>query len=245
MLRQSSCISLSSQRTLRDYTHYVSMQVVFSTEVDQLLIKSVNLSIERNRYVALVMDEVHIRDDLVYDKHNRKFVWFVNLSGTNNCLLDFKSSLMGSTTHRQLAKSMLVLIVRGLFARINFPYSQFACNTLTGELLVDPVCEALSHLERQEIHVMALTCDRASTNRRLWKIHSQEERFTYKVPNIFAADGPRSVYFSSHPPHLVKTARNCWWKSKRNLSVRIFVNVFVTIPTVYFLWYYYYTNLSL
>ena len=39
---------------------------------------------------------------------------------------------------------------------------------------------------------MALTCDGASTNRRLWKIHNQEE-LTYKVPNIFAADGPRSL----------------------------------------------------
>ena len=90
------------------------------------------------------MDEVHVQDDLVYDKHNGKLVGFMNLGETNNCLLDFESSLTGCVTDHQLAKSMLVLMVRGLFAHLNFPYAQFACHTLTGELLVDPVWEAIS-----------------------------------------------------------------------------------------------------
>ena len=95
----------------------------------------------------------------------------MNLGGMKNCLLEFKSSLVDSTTHRQLAKCFL--------ARINLPYSQFACHTLTGELLIDPVWEVTSRLERRGICVMALICDGASTNHRLWKIHGQEEGLTY------------------------------------------------------------------
>lgn len=136
---------------------------------------------------------------------------------TNNHLLDLEIS--ESRSNREVAKSMLVLMVRGLFLRINFPYAQFACSTLTGELLVDPVWEAISRLERQGIRVMALTCDGASTNRRLWKLHSEQKSMVYKVPNVFAVDGPRSLYFISVPPHLLKTARNCWCNPKRQLWV--------------------------
>lgn len=41
----------------------------------------------------------------------------------------------------------------------------------------------------------------------------------FKVPNIFARDGPRPLFFFSDPPHLLKTVRNCWWNPKRQLWV--------------------------
>ena len=36
------------------------------------------------RYVGLIMDEVHIKDDLVYDNHSGTLVGFVNLGDTNS-----------------------------------------------------------------------------------------------------------------------------------------------------------------
>ena len=106
------------------------------------------------------MDEMHIKDNLVYDKIDGKLVGFIDLGETNNHLLDLETT----STERKLATSMLVLMVRGIFGPINFPYAQFACESLTGELMIDPVWEAVSRLERQGIRVMALTCDGASTN---------------------------------------------------------------------------------
>ena len=218
VLRKSGCISLPSQRTLRDYTHYVSTKIGFCIEVDQMLVSALDMSVERNRYVALAMDEVHIRDGLVYDKHEGQIIGFVDLGETNNHLLDLARS-EDADADRQLAKTMLVLMVRGLFVHVNYPYAQFACHTLSGDLLVDPVWEAISRLERQGIRVMALVCDGASTNRKLWKLHSTEKGLVYKVPNIFAPDKPRSLYFIADPPHLLKTIRNAWWSPKRLLWV--------------------------
>lgn len=101
---------------------------------------------------------------------------------------------------------MLVLMVWGLFSFFNFPYAQFACHSLTGgELLVDPVWKVISQLERQAIHILALTCDGASTNRRLWKIHSKNEGMIYKVDIVFVRDSPRPLFFICDPPHLLKT----------------------------------------
>ena len=69
------------------------------------------------------MDEVHIKDDLVYDKHEGTLIGFVNLGETNNNLLDFEASLSGESLQSSLATSMLVLMVRGLLCKLNFPYA--------------------------------------------------------------------------------------------------------------------------
>jgi len=219
LLRKTGCIKLPSQRTLRDYTHYIPSTIGFSAEIDQELYDIAFLSNELNRYVILILDEIHIKTDLVYDKHQGSLIGFVDLGNTNNKLLEFENGLGEEKNQPQLASSMLVLMVRGIFQKLNFPYAQFACNNLSGDLMFDPVWEAISRLERLGFRVLGVTCDGASPNRRLWKLHSAKDEMIHKVPNIFARDGPRSLYFISDPPHLLKTIRNSWNNSKRKLWV--------------------------
>ena len=51
--------------------------------------------------------------------------------------------------------------------------------------------------------------DGASVNRSFVKLHQHSTEMLYKVPNPYAED-KRPLYFISDPPHLIKTARNCW-----------------------------------
>ena len=53
----------------------------------------------------------------------------------------------------EIAKTMMVFMVRGLFTRLRFPYAQFPCRSVTGELLYDPFWEAVLRLERMELKV--------------------------------------------------------------------------------------------
>ena len=71
MLRESGAIRLPSQRTLRDYTYYTKATTGFSDEVDRQLMEAAKIHScpEREKYVLTSMDEMHIREDLVYDKH--------------------------------------------------------------------------------------------------------------------------------------------------------------------------------
>lgn len=71
MLRESEVIELPSQRTLRDYTYHTKATVGFSNDVDQQLMDLANISAcpEREKYVVILMDEMHVKEDLVYDKH--------------------------------------------------------------------------------------------------------------------------------------------------------------------------------
>jgi len=123
MLRESGCICLPSQRTLRDYTHYIPTRVGFSHEVDQQLMDMVDFSKERNSYVGLILDEVHIKD-LIYDKNEGTLIGFSNLGKINNHLTNNLNGELQSIS--DIAGTMLVIMVRGLVSKLNFPYAQFA-----------------------------------------------------------------------------------------------------------------------
>ncbi len=87
-LRDSGCLVLPSQRTLRDYSNAVKAEAGFSSDVDWQLLQAAKLSMSKSYHalVILLLDEMHIREELVYDKHSGKLVGFVDLGDMNNHL---------------------------------------------------------------------------------------------------------------------------------------------------------------
>ena len=99
---------------------------------------------EWHKLVILLLDEMHIREDLVYDKHTGKMIGFTNLGDINNHLLAFEHSMEGNKHEENvLAKSMMVFMVRGLFTPLRFTYVQFPCSKVTGDLLFHPFWQAV------------------------------------------------------------------------------------------------------
>ena len=66
---------------------------------------------------------------------------------------------------------MLVLMVRGLFSGLQFPYAQFACLSVTAVQMFHVFWKAVARLERIGLKVLGLTCDGLSANRRLFRLH--------------------------------------------------------------------------
>ena len=64
---------------------------------------------------------MHIKEDLVYDKHSDSLIGFANVGDMNNLLNDENPE-----TTPSIASTKLVLMVRGLVSDLNFPYVQFA-----------------------------------------------------------------------------------------------------------------------
>ena len=168
-------IKLPSQRTLRDYTHYINAATGFSDEVDQQLYQTANLEQcgEHEKYISIIFDEMYIKEDLVFDKHTHALIGFTNLGDTNRHLLKFEESLASDSTQlAPLAKTVLVLMVRGLCSALEFPYVQFACSSVKGDLLFQPFWESVRRLEYLGLKVLATTADGASSNRRFFRLHS-------------------------------------------------------------------------
>eukprot|EP00731_Ephydatia_muelleri_P018846 Em0011g886a len=208
-MRRSGILKLPTQRTLKDYTYFTSTTIGFSVEVDRQLMDAAKLSscAEYEKCVILVMDEVHIKEDLVFDKRNGNLLGFTSLGDINDKLMGLEQFVAGEET-KDLATSMLVIMVRGLFNRFCFPYAQFATTSLTGDQLIDPIWSAVARLERCGFNVLGITADGASSNRRFFKIHEKQSHLDTKIVNPHAPE--RSIFFFSDPPHLIKTVRNCW-----------------------------------
>ena len=51
----------------------------FSVQVDEMLLDIANLEQDVNRYVFLIMDEVHIKQDLIFDKHFKNLYKIPNI----------------------------------------------------------------------------------------------------------------------------------------------------------------------
>ena len=57
---------------------------------------------------------------------------------------------------RVLAKSMMVMMMRGLFTSLKFAHVHFPCERLTGDLLFHPFWQIVYHLERMGLKVMEI-----------------------------------------------------------------------------------------
>lgn len=71
VLRKSGVLTLPSQRTLRDYTYHTEAAPGFSLSVDKQIMDAADIvsCTERDKHVVIILDEMHIRENLVYDKH--------------------------------------------------------------------------------------------------------------------------------------------------------------------------------
>lgn len=147
---------LPSQRTLRDYTHYCKGDPGFSTAVDEQLICSsyLNSLEEWQKCVIILIDEMHVKKNLVYEKHSGN-IRFTNLGDVNEELLCLEQECEHGGYKRSLAQSMVTFMVRGIFTSLKFPYAHFPCKNLTGDVLFNPFWEAVYRLERCGFKVSA------------------------------------------------------------------------------------------
>ena len=65
-LRSSGLLKLPSEKTLRDYTHWMKARPGFQVEVDRQLIEEAKLTSipDFQKYVCVVFDEVKIKEGL-------------------------------------------------------------------------------------------------------------------------------------------------------------------------------------
>ena len=224
-------LTLPCGRTLQDYTHFIKAGVGVQPEVTNQLLKEANVKQEYQAYVAVMFDEMKIKEGLVYDKNECRIIGFIDLGPVNNAFASFERTLdeSGSRT-APIAKQILVFMVRGIFMKLKFPYAQFPTSGVSGSSLFFLAWEVVRNLEVAGFKVVSLTGDGASPNRRFFQLHYRacglsRSDCVHKVLNPYSKE-KRYIYFFSDVPHLMKTVRNCWSNScghshKRSLWVGV------------------------
>ena len=91
-LRNSGLFHLPSDRTLRDYRHFVPSSIGFSKELDQQLIQQVisQKPEQLAKYVGIVLDQMCIKESLVFDKHTGSLTGYADLGEVNNLFTELE-----------------------------------------------------------------------------------------------------------------------------------------------------------
>ena len=85
------------------------------------------------KYVTVVLDEMYIKEGLVFDKGTGSLISYQDLGDVNNIIHDAESCLKTpDNSHRPLAKVILVFMIRGLFPPVKYPYAQFPVASTNG-----------------------------------------------------------------------------------------------------------------
>lgn len=214
-IRDAGFITLPSNRTLFDYSHYIRSDLGFNADVLKMLKEEAEkldmYKEEWRKYVGVLFDEIRIKEDLVYNKVSGELIGYCNLDSVGNTLMNIENEM--ANKENSVAKYVLVLMVRGVTTSLKFPLAAFATQSISADFLYPIVWTAISLLEvHLKLPVLFLTCDGASANRKFFSIH--------RLPgfdNINFSENPfdrnRKIFFISDVPHLLKTARNCFSNS--------------------------------
>ena len=143
VMRESG-LKLPTRRTLNDYTHWINIKPGYQFEVDEFLMQQFEIEKLEDwqklicfydcrvfmlshyyRYVVVILDEMKIQEDLVFDKHGRNLLGFVNLGAINDQLQDLEREIQMNKPHESLATHMLTIMVRGIFMKVEFPFACF------------------------------------------------------------------------------------------------------------------------
>ena len=203
-------VFLPTRRRLRDYKNYIRSQQSSNKDVIHELKNAVENFTSIERFVIILMDEMKVQENLIWDKHSGDIIVYVDLGDKELNLATLKSDY--------IASHMLVFLVRSIVNPLKLSLGNFATTTAPSPQLFPLFWKAVSILEDNcNLKVVGVTSDGASPNRRMYRMHLRMTKIedvnndvdvTYKTRNIVADDN-RLIYFISDPPHLIMTARNC------------------------------------
>lgn len=136
-MRATGVIKLPSERTLRDYSNVVKARSGLQADVDAQLFEEAKLAEipDYQKYVALIFDEVKVKEDLVYNKHTGEMIGFVDILDISIHIQAFEQSCNNDAPQQKLASHISVFMVRGLFSSLPYPYAQFPCTTASVDVL--------------------------------------------------------------------------------------------------------------
>lgn len=81
ILCSSGCLALPSQRTLQGYSNAIKAVTGFSKDVNMHLMEAVHLDTSPNyhKFIIILIDKMHVKEDMVYSKHNGRLIGYVDL----------------------------------------------------------------------------------------------------------------------------------------------------------------------
>lgn len=120
---------------------------------------------ESERFVSIIIDEMKVQEDLVWDKNTGELVGFIDLGNE-----EINQSVLKE--NKKLATHIMVFMVKSIKNPLSFSFANFATDGATASQIFPLFWKAVSILEIScKLKVIASVADGASTNRRFAKMN--------------------------------------------------------------------------
>ena len=214
-------VILPSCHRLRDYKTYIQPQRGFNEDVVNELLEKVKHFFDNEKNFVMLMDDMKIQDNLVWDKHTGDLIVYV----------DFGDAELNYATLQKftdIATHALVFLLRSVVNPFKFSLANFTTTGATSAQMFPLLWKAIVICELNSLKFLAITCDGALSNRKLFHMHfpmtkedgmNPDTDVTYPTVNLFTSE-KWFIYFISDVPHLMKTARNCLYNSGKGRYTR-------------------------
>ena len=106
---------MTTSRTLQDYRHLSShCEVGFTATADHQLLELIKGKQPSHlaHYVFLLLDEMYLKEGLMYEKFTGALIGFSDLGGVVQQLEEHEQAVSGNGCSRKLAKTMMVIMTR-------------------------------------------------------------------------------------------------------------------------------------
>ena len=116
---RSGVLVLPSLRTLRDYRNYIKPTRGFNPDVIKDLKQKTEDFSEQERYVTILIDEMKIQEDFVWEKNLKELIRFIDLGNE-------ELSFATSKDTNQIVTYFLVFLICNIFNPLSFSLANFA-----------------------------------------------------------------------------------------------------------------------
>ena len=197
----SKLFVLPSKSTLLRDLKKMNMKPGFIGSILEALQVKVNTMDTRDQNVALVFDEMSIKEGLTYNTGRDIVEGFEDFG------------LAGQT--RFLTNHAIAFIVKGLASKWKQPIGYFlSAGPIKASVLQTLTKSCITKLQAIGLNVVALICDQGSNNRSF--LGKMGENISVNRPYIMHND--RKIFVIYDPPHLLKNVRNNLKKGDLNVN---------------------------
>ena len=140
-----------SRRRLRDYKNHIKPQWGFNQEIIQELRSKIKYFSEQEKFVAMLMDEMKIQENLLWDKHTGELIGYVDDLG------DIELSYTTLPKVREIAPLVMVFLVRCIVNPFKFSLANFATKDIQATQMFPLLWKAVGICGLNSLKVIAVT----------------------------------------------------------------------------------------
>lgn len=196
-----SVFALPNGKELFDFTDLLSKKSFDENSFALLRLeaKQLRLSSEQ-KYNTLALEEIKIKDDLVFKKSSGEFIGYVNLNFATfklqrleECTMEGKSALSNGNEN-----TLLLVTIRSMKMDFYFPIGLFSCKNLTNSEFYNIVFESMKKLLVANMKVLLITCDSPKYFKMCVDVFKLDKKVPHKTKNVLYSNKHKLYFMLDH-----------------------------------------------